>query len=86
MRHKGFSEAELDRVLLERGSKPDLMRQHHEIHESAQLELVNALKNHKLDVKLIKRFDYTDEVVKWADVIFTAGRKCKTYVDNLIFN
>ena len=36
-------------------------------------EVVRTLEDKGIETKIVKRFQYNDEVVKWADLILTTG-------------
>ncbi len=52
-----------------------MMKHHHEIHELSERRLVEALEKRGVEAKLCKRYQYTDQKIKWADIIFTAGNR-----------
>ena len=43
------------------------------IHKKNEEKLINALHRHGIQTKLCNKKDYEEELIKWADVIFTAG-------------
>eukprot|EP00095_Tigriopus_kingsejongensis_P004211 maker-scaffold2069_size21507-snap-gene-0.4 protein:Tk04211 transcript:maker-scaffold2069_size21507-snap-gene-0.4-mRNA-1 annotation:"hypothetical protein DAPPUDRAFT_318645" len=72
-RHQVISDDELERVLTKRGSNFHLLKKHHEIHKSVESNLVEALQRRGIETKVCQRFEYTDNAVQWADIIFSAG-------------
>lgn len=73
-RHQTLNDDDFFHTVSSRGSDPVLMQEHHNVHEKNLNRLVQALELHGLKTRVIKRSDYTDEVVRWADVVFTAGQ------------
>ena len=50
-----------------------MIRYHHNIHKTLEREVLRALQSRGLETRTVKRFQYNDEVVRWADIIFTTG-------------
>jgi hypothetical protein len=50
-----------------------MIRYHHNIHKTLEREVLRALQSRGLETRTVKRFQYNDEVVRWADIVFTAG-------------
>lgn len=72
-RHKGLSESQLEAALTARGSNYSLMKKTHLTHKANEERLVRALENAGVETRLCNRRGYGEELIKWADVIFTAG-------------
>lgn len=74
LRHDSLSEAQLEHELTARGSNYNAIKHHHNIHKSLELSVVEALERAGIETKVVKRNqEYTDELVKWADMIVTTG-------------
>jgi protein-tyrosine-phosphatase len=71
----GLSESQLESAVTSRGSNYALMKSHHMIHKRTEESLVKALESRGVETKLCTRKGYEEELIKWADVIFTAGCK-----------
>ena len=48
-------------------------RYHHQIHKDAEEQVIKALETRGVEIKKVKRFEYTSDLIDWADVIFTTG-------------
>jgi len=74
LRHDSLTEAQLENELTARGSNYNAIKHHHNIHKSLELSVVEALQRAGIETKVVKRNqEYTDELVKWADMIVTTG-------------
>lgn len=74
LRHDSLTEAQLEHELTARGSNYAAIKHHHNIHKSLECSVVEALERAGLEIKVVKRNqEYTDELVKWADMIVTTG-------------
>ena len=51
-----------------------MIRYHHNIHKTLEREVLRALQSRGIETRTVKRFQYNDEVVRWADMVFTTGR------------
>ncbi|XP_023230615.1 NAD kinase 2, mitochondrial-like isoform X1 [Centruroides sculpturatus] len=72
-RHPNLSEDELVQNLEERGSDYKTLLHHHEIHKRNQEIVADTLQKNGFQTKIVNRFEYNDDNIKWADVIFTTG-------------
>ncbi|CAG0896344.1 unnamed protein product [Cyprideis torosa] len=72
-RHPDLSETELRQRLTERGSDFDMMLQRHLIHKNCEKMLQDALQRHGVETRLVYRFEYNIELVRWADMIISNG-------------
>ena len=70
---KDLSETEFRHILEKRGSDYTMIKYHHNVHKSVEEKLVQALETRGVEVKKCQRFDYTDSLVEWADIVITAG-------------
>jgi len=73
LQHENLSERQLEEALTKRGSDYTLIRYHHNIHKALEQEVVQTLESRGIETKVVKRFQYNDEVVKWADIVVTTG-------------
>ena len=48
-------------------------RYHHNIHKNAEEKVIKALEARGVETKKVQRMNYTNELIDWADVIFTTG-------------
>ena len=65
-------------------------RYHHNIHKTAEEKIIRALEARGVETKKCQRMDYTNELIDWADIIFTTGKdyhllcfRAKKMVDQL---
>ena len=49
------------------------LRYHHNIHKSAEEKVIKALEARGVETKKVQRMNYTNDLIDWADVIFTTG-------------
>jgi len=73
LRHENLGEKELEDELTARGSNYATVRYHHNIHKTLELEVARELEAAGVETRTVKRFEYNDEVVDWADMVVTAG-------------
>ncbi|XP_018100008.1 NAD kinase 2, mitochondrial isoform X2 [Xenopus laevis] len=72
-RSTGLSEQELRDLLELKGSSYNGLLQRYNIHSENVEHVVQSLRNEGADVRLVKRRDYDEETVRWADAIISAG-------------
>jgi len=72
-RHEHLSEKELEDALTTRGSDYATIRYHHNIHKTLELEVARELEAAGVETRTVKRTEYNDDVVRWADMIVTTG-------------
>ncbi|XP_053557185.1 NAD kinase 2, mitochondrial isoform X2 [Bombina bombina] len=72
-RYAELSEEELKELLALKGSSYHGLLQRHNIHTENVEHIVESLRNEGIDVRLVKRRDYNEEMVQWADAIISAG-------------
>jgi NAD+ kinase len=72
-RHEQLGEIELEAELTARGSDYATIRYHHNIHKTLELEVERELQAAGLETLTVKRGEYNDEVVAWADMVVTTG-------------
>nr|ALS04112.1 mitochondrial NAD kinase-like protein [Acartia pacifica] len=73
IQNEKMSERQLEEMLTKRGSDYTMIRYHHNVHKALEQEVVHGLEGAGMEVKVVKRYQYNDEVVKWADLIVTTG-------------
>lgn len=56
-----------------RGSDYQSLLFHHKIHIANRDHIVQCLRAKNIDAKVVNRFSYTEELIDWADMIFTSG-------------
>ncbi|XP_063817070.1 NAD kinase 2, mitochondrial isoform X2 [Pseudophryne corroboree] len=72
-RYAGMSEEELKMLLALKGSSYNGLLQRHNIHSENVERIVESLRNEGIEVRVVKRRDYDEETVRWADAIISAG-------------
>ncbi|KAM3845213.1 NAD kinase 2, mitochondrial isoform 2-T4 [Vipera latastei] len=72
-RYAGLSEEDLKQLLALKGSNYSGLLERHRIHTKNVEHIVNSLRNEKIEVRLVKRRDYDEETVRWADAVIAAG-------------
>ncbi|UYV83582.1 NADK2 [Cordylochernes scorpioides] len=72
-KHSNLSETELIKNLKDRGSDYSMLLHHHALHTKNRDLLVDTLMKNNIETKVVNRLQYTDDLIDWADVIFTAG-------------
>ncbi|TWW66821.1 NAD kinase 2, mitochondrial [Takifugu flavidus] len=72
-RYAGLSEEDLKQLLAMKGSSYSGLLERHNIHTSNVEHIVKSLRAKKIDVRVVKRGEYDEEVVRWADAIISAG-------------
>ncbi|XP_043558903.1 NAD kinase 2, mitochondrial isoform X5 [Chiloscyllium plagiosum] len=74
---RGRAEGERRRELRERlatkGSSYNGLLERHTVHSANVQHVVDTLHKEGIEVRLVKRRDYTEEIVQWADAIVSAG-------------
>ena len=71
--HQQLGEKELEEELTARGSDYATIRYHHNIHKTLELEVARELEAAGVETRTVKRCEYNDEVVRWADMVVTTG-------------
>ncbi|XP_042307318.1 NAD kinase 2, mitochondrial isoform X5 [Sceloporus undulatus] len=69
----GLSEEDLKQLLALKGSNYSGLLERHRIHTKNVDHVVDSLRNEKIEVRLVKRREYDEETVRWADAIVAAG-------------
>ncbi|KAM3937515.1 NAD kinase 2, mitochondrial isoform 2-T2 [Leptodactylus fuscus] len=72
-RYAGLSEDELRELLALKGSSYNGLLQRHNIHSENVAHVVESLRSEGIDVRVVKRRDYDEKTVRWADAIISAG-------------
>lgn len=72
-RYAGLSEEDLKHLLAMKGSSYSGLLERHNIHSNSVEHIVKSLKKEGIDVRVVKRGEYDEEVVRWADAIISAG-------------
>ncbi|XP_068107341.1 LOW QUALITY PROTEIN: NAD kinase 2, mitochondrial [Hyperolius riggenbachi] len=72
-RSAGLSEEELKQLLALKGSSYNGLLQRHNIHSENVEHVVESLRKEGIEVKVVKRRDYDEATVRWADAIISAG-------------
>jgi len=73
LRHEHLTEKQLEEELTARGSNYAAVRHHHNIHKALEVSVAETLESAGVETRVVKRFEYNDEMVKWADMIVTTG-------------
>lgn len=72
-RYAGLSEEDLRQLLALKGSNYSGLLERHRIHTKNVDHVVDSLRNENIEVRLVKRKEYDEETVRWADAIIAAG-------------
>lgn len=72
-RYAGLSEEDLKQLLAMKGSSYSGLLERHNIHTSNVEHIVKCLRKEGVEVQVVKRGEYDEEVVRWADAIISAG-------------
>ena len=48
-------------------------RYHHNIHKTAEEQVIKALEDRGVETKLCQRMNYSNDLIEWADIVFTTG-------------
>ncbi|XP_060929613.1 NAD kinase 2, mitochondrial isoform X2 [Limanda limanda] len=71
--YAGLSEEDLTQLLAMKGSSYTGLQERHNIHTNNVQHIVKSLRSEGIDVRVVKRGEYDEEVVRWADAIISAG-------------
>ncbi|KAM8744441.1 NAD kinase 2, mitochondrial isoform 3-T3 [Acanthopagrus schlegelii] len=72
-RYAGLSEEDLKQLLAMKGSSYSGLLERHNIHTNNVEHIVKSLRREGINVRVVKRGEYNEEVVRWADAIISAG-------------
>ncbi|XP_033845682.1 NAD kinase 2, mitochondrial isoform X2 [Periophthalmus magnuspinnatus] len=72
-RYAGLSEEDLKQLLALKGSSYSGLLERHNIHTNNVEHVVKSLRKEGIEVRVVKRGEYNEEVVRWADAIISAG-------------
>ncbi|KAM4528651.1 NAD kinase 2, mitochondrial isoform 2-T2 [Odontesthes bonariensis] len=72
-RYAGLSEEDLKQLLAMKGSSYSGLLERHNVHTNNVEHIVKSLQKEGIDVQVVKRGEYNEEVVRWADTIVSAG-------------
>ncbi|KAM6902349.1 NAD kinase 2, mitochondrial [Xenentodon cancila] len=72
-RYAGLSEEDLKQLLAMKGSSYSGLLERHNIHTNNVEHIVTSLQREGIEVRVVKRGEYDEEVVRWADAIISAG-------------
>ncbi|XP_037609065.1 NAD kinase 2, mitochondrial isoform X2 [Sebastes umbrosus] len=71
--YAGLSEEDLKQLLAMKGSSYSGLLERHNIHTNNVEHVVKCLRTEGIEVRVVKRGEYDEEVVRWADAIISAG-------------
>ncbi|XP_033935868.1 NAD kinase 2, mitochondrial isoform X2 [Pseudochaenichthys georgianus] len=71
--YAGLSEEDLKHLLALKGSSHSGLQERHKIHTNNVEHIVKSLRSEGIEVRIVKRGEYDEEVVRWADAIISAG-------------
>lgn len=63
-----------------KGSSYSGLLERHHIHTKNVEHIVDSLRNEGIEVRLVKRREYNEETVQWADAVIAAGGNSFTEV------
>ncbi|XP_074138753.1 NAD kinase 2, mitochondrial isoform X5 [Sminthopsis crassicaudata] len=72
-RYAELSEDDLKQLLALKGSSYNGLLERHHIHTRNVEHILDSLRNEGIEVRLVKRREYDEETVRWADAIIAAG-------------
>ncbi|XP_066235169.1 NAD kinase 2, mitochondrial isoform X3 [Saccopteryx leptura] len=72
-RYAELSEEDLKQLLALKGSSYTGLLERHHIHTKNVEHILESLRNEGIEVRLVKRREYDEETVRWADAVIAAG-------------
>lgn len=72
-RYAGLSEEDLKQLLALKGSSYSGLLERHNIHTFNVGQIVDSLQKEGIEVRIVKRGEYDEDTVRWADAIISAG-------------
>ncbi|XP_032966846.1 NAD kinase 2, mitochondrial isoform X2 [Rhinolophus ferrumequinum] len=72
-RYAELSEEDLKQLLALKGSSYSGLLERHHIHTKNVEHILDSLRNEGIEVRLVKRREYNEETVQWADAVIAAG-------------
>ncbi|XP_058420207.1 NAD kinase 2, mitochondrial isoform X3 [Diceros bicornis minor] len=72
-RYAELSEEDLKQLLALKGSSYSGLLERHHIHTKNVQHILDSLQNEGIEVRLVKRREYDEETVRWADAVIAAG-------------
>uniref|UniRef100_A0A8C6ALY8 NAD kinase 2, mitochondrial n=1 Tax=Monodon monoceros TaxID=40151 RepID=A0A8C6ALY8_MONMO len=72
-RYAELSEEDLKQLLALKGSSYSGLLERHHIHTQNVEHILDSLRNEGIEVRLVKRREYDEETVRWADAVIAAG-------------
>uniref|UniRef100_A0A8C7EJV1 NAD kinase 2, mitochondrial n=1 Tax=Neovison vison TaxID=452646 RepID=A0A8C7EJV1_NEOVI len=72
-RYAELSEEDLKQLLALKGSSYSGLLERHHIHTKNVEHILDSLRNEGIEVRLVKRREYDEEIVQWADAVIAAG-------------
>ncbi|XP_028915820.1 NAD kinase 2, mitochondrial isoform X3 [Ornithorhynchus anatinus] len=72
-RYAELSEDDLKQLLALKGSSYSGLLERHHIHTKNVEHILDSLRNEGIEVRLVKRREYDEETVRWADAVIAAG-------------
>ncbi|XP_074058740.1 NAD kinase 2, mitochondrial isoform X2 [Macrotis lagotis] len=72
-RYAELSEEDLKQLLALKGSSYNGLLERHNIHTRNVEHILDSLRNEGIEVRLVKRREYDEEIVRWADAVIAAG-------------
>uniref|UniRef100_A0A8C6QY27 NAD kinase 2, mitochondrial n=1 Tax=Nannospalax galili TaxID=1026970 RepID=A0A8C6QY27_NANGA len=72
-RYAELSEEDLKQLLALKGSSYTGLLERHRIHTKNVEHIIDSLRNEGIEVRLVKRREYDEETVRWADAVIAAG-------------
>ncbi|XP_074640492.1 NAD kinase 2, mitochondrial-like isoform X2 [Tubulanus polymorphus] len=67
------SQEELKKMLISKGSDYDGLLQRHIMHHDTMRQMKKGFEARGIEVEMVERQNYNNEVINWADAIFSAG-------------
>lgn len=83
-RYAGLSEEDLKQLLALKGSSYSGLLERHNIHTFNVGHIVESLQKQGIEVRVVKRGEYDEETVRWADAIISAGGEACFFTFDII--
>uniref|UniRef100_A0A8C2I6L0 NAD kinase 2, mitochondrial n=1 Tax=Cyprinus carpio TaxID=7962 RepID=A0A8C2I6L0_CYPCA len=72
-RYAGLSEEDFKQLLALKGSSYIGLLERHNLHTFNVVQIVDSLQKEGIEVRIVKRGEYDEDTVRWADAIISAG-------------
>ncbi|XP_065167672.1 NAD kinase 2, mitochondrial-like isoform X2 [Atheta coriaria] len=73
IRYNELDKDELETRIRKRGTDFEKMMYYHNLHKSFELNVVQQLEGLGIEVKVVNRPDYSEDLIEWADIVMPTG-------------